>query len=124
MASSPADRPAEATPSPRTFALREAIACWNQGYEALVRGDLDGVTALLDIADDHLSAIGDSTQDTPAEARLRDEARSARGRLEHAVRAGLAAVDTERAQARLGERALKGYGDPTARLGNHLQRLA
>lgn len=122
MASSPADRSA-ATPSPRTFALRETIACWNQAYEALARGDLVGVAALLDIADEHLATTR-GADDTPSESRLRDEALSARGRLEHGVRAGLDAVAAELAQVRKGERALRGYGDPTLRLGGHLQRLA
>ena len=43
-------------PSPKAFALQELTACWDQGYEALVRGDLDQLTALLEIADGHVSA--------------------------------------------------------------------
>lgn len=122
MASSPADRDTATTPSPRAFALQEAIACWDQGYEALARGDLDGVNALLDIAGESVAAVADPTLDTPEEARLRDVARSSRGRLEHGMRAGLEALQAELAQTRRGTKALRGYGDPTLALGSSVER--
>jgi hypothetical protein len=124
MASSPADRPDAATPSPRAFALQEAIACWNQGYEALAQGDLDRVHGLLAIADDSLTALGDPTSDTAVEAHLRHEAISARGRLEHVMRAGLAALGDELAKTRRGAKALRGYSDPTRALGGSIERQA
>ncbi|MBL8752612.1 MAG: hypothetical protein JNK15_04870 [Planctomycetes bacterium] len=107
MASSPAEA---TTPSARAFALQELIACWNQGYEALLRGDLDGARSLLDIADDHVAAAGDGRSDTAAEAALRIAAASARGRLEHAMKAGLDGLQQELARARHGGKALRGYG--------------
>ena len=122
MASSPADRTAITTPSPRAFALQEAIACWDQSYEALTRGDLDGVTDLLAIADSHVANVGDAAKDSADEARLRDLARSSRGRLEHGMKAGLFALESELARARHGAKALRGYGDPSLRLGGNVEK--
>ena len=124
MASSPADRAdrSVATPSPRAFALQEAIACWDQGYEALARGDLDGVSDLLDIAEAHVANVRDAAADTPAETLLRDAARSSWGRLEHGMKAGLTALGDELAQARRGAKALRGYGDPTRGLGGNVEK--
>jgi hypothetical protein len=111
MASSPADA---ATPSPRAFALQELIACWNQGYEALLRGDVDAARSLLDLADDHIAAAGDGHGDSAAEAALRISAASSRGRLEHAMKAGLAGLQQELTRARQGGKALRGYGSSVA----------
>lgn len=108
MASSPTDAP---TPSRTAFALREVTACWNQGYEALTRGDLDQLAALLDVAGEHLAAIGEAIDDDAEEARLRREALTARGRLEHGMREGLHGLADELATSRRGGRALRGYGE-------------
>lgn len=96
-----------ATESPAVFALRELIACWDQGYEALARGDLERVEALMAIAGERLEAarLG---HDLPGELLL--EAASARARLEHGMRVGLDGLRDELARARHGERALRGYG--------------
>lgn len=122
MASSPADRSTSTTPSRRAFALQEAIACWDQGYEALTRGDVDGVADLLSIADSHVANVGDAASDSADEARLRDLARSSRGRLEHGMKAGLHALEAELARARHGAKALRGYGDPSLRLGGNFEK--
>ena len=110
------------TPSPAAFALQELIACWDQGYEALARGDLDRVASLLDIADDHLADIGQPTDDDPVLARLRNDAVSARGRLEHGMRAGLAGIQEELARTRQGAKVLKGYGQARTILGTTVHR--
>jgi hypothetical protein len=110
MASSPADA---ATPSARAFALQELIACWDQGYEALVRGEVDRAQALLDVAEDHVATAGDGHGDNAHEAALRTSAASSRGRLEHAIRAGLDGVQQELGRTRRGGRALRGYGSTT-----------
>jgi hypothetical protein len=120
MASSPAD--AEGAATPRGFALQELVACWNQGYEALTRGDLDTVEALLDVAQDHLSTAGDGNADSPAEQALRSEAMSARGRLEHGMRAGLDGLRDELSRARRGAKALRGYGNATLGIGENLAK--
>jgi hypothetical protein len=120
MASSPAER----TASPVAFALQELIACWDQGYEALVRGDLDRVQALLDIADGHATQCGDGSTDGDAEAQLRQEARSARGRLEHGMKAGLAGIDEELARVRRGGKVLRGYANASLRLNDGVLRDA
>lgn len=120
MASSPTE-PGLSTASPRAFALGELIACWNQGYEALARGDLDGVAALIDLADESLAQMT-SGPDTPEEAALRGQALSARGRLEHGMRAGLQGLSTELATTRRGTKALRGYGDATRALGGRLEK--
>lgn len=116
MASSPAE-----TASPKAFALQELVACWNQAYEALVRGDLERVAALMDVADERIAAAP-ATPDGPVEARLRADALSARGRLEHAMRAGLQGLRDEMARARVGGRALRGYAQVAPRAGDNLQR--
>ena len=72
MASSPADR--ERTASPRAFAIQELIACWDQGYEALTRGDLARVSSLLEFADELLETAADPRRDTPEESELRQRA--------------------------------------------------
>lgn len=109
MASSPADSGVMATPSPVAFSLRELITCWDQGYEALVQGDLDRLAALLDVADDHLAGAVNVEPDTEAEAKLRVEAMSAKGRLEHGMRSGLVGLQEELARTRQGAKVLKGY---------------
>ncbi len=110
MASSPADA---ATPSARAFALQELIACWNQGYEALARGEVDRAQALLDVAEEHLAAAGDGLTDDATEAALRCEAISSQGRLAHAIRAGLDGIGEELGRTRRGGKALRGYGSAT-----------
>lgn len=117
MSSSPA-------PTAVAFALQELIACWNQGYEALVRGDLDRVQALVDIADDHVPTAGDGTADSAAEAALRQEAILARGRLEHGMKAGLAGLQDELARVRRGGQVLRGYANPLGRIGESVTRDA
>jgi hypothetical protein len=114
--------PPTTTPSPVAFALQELIACWDQGYEALARGDLDRVTSLLDIADDHLANIGRPADDTPELAHLRNAAVSAKGRLEHGMRGGLAGLQEEMARTRQGAKVLKGYGQARATLGTTIHR--
>jgi hypothetical protein len=108
MGSSPTE-PVTASPSPRAFALQELIACWDQGYEALAQGDLDRVAALLEVADDHLAGAMTGGTDSEVEARLRIEAMSAKGRLEHGMRSGLAGLQEELARSRQGAKVLRGY---------------
>lgn len=135
MASSPAERAtapsrgpsaesASPAATPVAFALQELTACWNQGYEALVRGDLDRVQALVDIADDHVPNAGDGTSDSAAEAALRHEALAARGRLEHGMKAGLAGLQDELARARRGGQVLRGYANPLGGIGDSVTRDA
>jgi hypothetical protein len=115
MASSPAE-------SERAFALQELIACWNQGYEALARGELEHVQALLDVADDHVIAAGDGSGDSAAVAELRALAQSARGRLEHGMKAGLQGLQDELARARVGGKALRGYGNASRGIDERVAR--
>lgn len=124
MASSRSDagRPDAAAVTTTAFALQEMIACWNQAYEALARGDLDRVAALLDVAEDHVAAAGDGHLDSTAEALLRQEATTAHGRLQHGMRAGLAGLQDELARARVGGKALRGYGNPAAGVGGNVTR--
>ena len=120
--SSSAARPAAAEPSPVEFALQELIASWDQAYEALCRGDLDGVGALLDLADAQLATAGDGCSDTEAEARLRVEASSARGRLLHGMHVGLDGLKQELARTRRGGKALRGYGGKGQSIGGKLTK--
>ena len=113
---------ATTTASPIAFALQELIACWDQGYEALARGDLDRVAALMDLADDHVVMAGDGRGDGPDEARLRNCAATSRGRLEHGMRAGLDGLRDEMARTRQGAKVLRGYGNPTLGLGSNVAR--
>jgi len=108
--------------SAKAFALHELIACWNQGYEALARGDLERVEALLDLAQDHVGTAGDGASDTAAEAALRNEATSAHGRLQHGMTAGLSGLRDELARARVGGKALRGYGNASLRVGGNVVR--
>ena len=122
MASSPASPgQGSAADSPVAFALQEVTACWDQGYEALARGDLERVAVLMDIADDHLLRAGEVATDGPAEAKLRTEAVAARGRLEHGMRGGLDGLRDELARVRQGVRTLQGYKDPQAGLGGKFE---
>lgn len=91
----------------REFALRELIVCWDQAYEALTQGNLDRVANLLDVADEHVAKVGDLATLPP---NLCNEAVSARGRLQHGMRAGLEGLSEELARARKGEKVLRGYG--------------
>ncbi|MBM4060578.1 MAG: hypothetical protein FJ265_05715 [Planctomycetes bacterium] len=119
MASSPAERPA--AQSSLAFALQELTACWDQGYEALSRGDLDRVAALLDLADDHLRALPAEGGDG-AEAGLRERAVAARGRLEHAVQTGLGGLRDELVRVRQGSRVLQGYRRGLAGRGQRVEK--
>ena len=126
MASSPADRGATpvaaAMPSATAFALQELIACWDQGYEALARGDLDRVQALLDIADDHLRALPGHAADTATETALRAQAIAARGRLEDGMHSGLDGLQQELQRLRQGAKVLQGYKPMQSDLGNRLEK--
>ena len=118
--SSPADR--GATESPVAFALQELIACWDQAYAALVQGDLDPVTALLDVADEPLAAAGNGREDSPHEAQLRGIALGSRGRLEHGMSSGLAGLAEELVRVRRGQKTLRGYGRTDVGVGDHVAR--
>lgn len=122
MLSSPRDAGVALTPV--AFALQELAACWNQGYEALARGDLERVSALLAIAADHVATAGDGGHDTVAEAALRTVAAAAHGRLQHGVSAGLVGIEEELARARVGGKALRGYAEPARPLGSSVVRDA
>ena len=121
MASSPAERGTVAVDSAVAFALQEVTACWDQGYEALARGDLERVAALLDVADGYLGKVGDPGRDGVEEARLRAEAVAARGRLEHGMRGGLEGLRDEIARVRQGARTLQGYRDPGRGIGGNFE---
>lgn len=108
MASSPADSGGGATAN-TAFLLQELIACWDQAYEALCRGELDPIAALLDHTDDLLARLPDHRGDGPAETALRERAAAARGRLEHGMQAGLDGLRDELARARQGAKTLGGY---------------
>ena len=112
----------DAPPTPRAEALQELTACWNQGYEALARGDIDRVGALLDIAQDHVAATGDASDDSTAEAVLRREATASHLRLLHGIKAGLTGLQDELARTRVGGRALRGYGTPVPHVGGNVAR--
>ena len=126
MASSPAE-PGDLGPAAGAvvFALRELTACWDQAYEALCRGDLEQVAALLDVAQDHVAAAGTGgASDGDAEVRLRSDAASARGRLEHGMRAGMDALAQELGRTRAGGKALRGYANAPASIGDRVARDA
>jgi hypothetical protein len=106
------------------FALQEVIACWNQAYEAMARGDLQSVSSLMDQADLQLATVGNSEQDSPADTRLRQQAATAHGLLLHAMQAGLDGIKKELGQARRGRKALRGYVDAAGnRAGNLLKSV-
>jgi hypothetical protein len=121
MASSPAEA---GTSSPRAFALQELAACWNQGYEALARGNLEHVDQLLSLAQEHLASAGNGTDDSAADAQLRREAVAAHGRLQHGMQAGLTELQQEIARARTGGKALRGYGHASLRVGEQVTKDA
>lgn len=110
--------------SPSEFLLEELTACWDQGYEALGRGDLDRVARLMEIAEERLSGLQPANADSPAERALRDAAMVARGRLEHGMRAGLEGVREELKTVRRGSKALSGYKDATLGVGGRVERDA
>ncbi|MEO6596710.1 MAG: hypothetical protein ABIP94_18340 [Planctomycetota bacterium] len=122
MASSPASPPHAASLTSTAFALQEITACWDQGYEALARGDLDRLQALMGIAQEHLAGLACATRDSAIEATLRNAATSARGRLEHGVRAGLQGLGDELTRTRQGTKALRGYSDASRRLGGNVEK--
>ncbi|MBL9077176.1 MAG: hypothetical protein JNL08_06725 [Planctomycetes bacterium] len=104
MASSPTE-----TASAVGFALQELAACWQQALAALARGDVDHVTALMAIAGDHVAVAGDGSDDTPAEATLRQQAQDAFTQLRAGIETGLAGLADELARSRQGARMLRGY---------------
>ncbi len=108
--------------SPVAFALQEVAACWNQAYEALARGDIDGVEALLAVADDHVAAAGNGAHDMPAEALLRREAQDAFGRLQGGMNAGLEGLQAEMVRVRQGAKVLRGYGHAAGAVTNRLTK--
>ena len=121
--SSPAEpNGAVATASPVAFALQELIACWDQGYAALANGDLEQLAELMALADEHLAAAGDGSKDGPHEARLRNDAQSSRGRLEHGMRSGLDGLAAELTRVRQGAKVLRGYGNASVGLGANVAR--
>lgn len=124
MASSRPDAGDPPEPSAVAFALQELTACWSQAYEAMARGDLHAVAALLDQADAQLAAAGDASADSAAEAGARSRAASAHGRLQHAMRAGLDGLREEIGRSRQGQKALRGYGQHGLRVGDGVTKRA
>ena len=123
MASSPTDSAAQrGTLTPVGFALQELIACWDQSYEALARGDLVQVEALLGVAQEHMAAAGNGSADSSDEARLRSDAATANGRLQHGLRVGMTSVQDELGRTRQGSKALRGYGTAAPGISSSLQK--
>jgi len=125
MASSPHNEAhsageAATTESSVGFALQELIACWSQAHEAMTRGDLQSVTALLNQADEHLRAAGDGSSDTAAEATQRQRATTAYNLLQHAMETGLTGLRKEIGQTRRGKKALNGYSKAAGNTGSRL----
>ncbi|MCA8976731.1 MAG: hypothetical protein KDC98_18560 [Planctomycetes bacterium] len=118
-----ASSPTSAASDP-AFALQEITACWDQGYEALLRGDLDRVAALLTIVEGHLEHLDAADLDRPELAVLQRQADAARGRLAHGMKAGLDGLLGELKRARNGSRALNGYRDSTRSIGQRVVRDA
>jgi hypothetical protein len=106
------------------FALQELAACWDQGFEALSRSDLEGVAALMEIAEGHLRDLPPANADSIVEQRLRNAAMAARGRLAHGLQSGLSAVRDELGKVRQGARALHGYKQPADGLGARVRHDA
>jgi len=123
MASSPTSRPADAAPD-LAFALQEVTTCWDQGYEALTRGDLERVEALLAIADEHAAKFERADLGSRELAELHRKAQAARGRLEHAMKSGLTGLRAELRKVREGSRALSGYRHGAQDLGRRVERDA
>jgi hypothetical protein len=122
---------ASSRPEPATaiaFALQELEACWTQAYEALARGDLDGVGTLLDEADRQVAVAGGGggvgRMDDDATAALRGAAQAAYGRLQHAMRAGMDGLREEIGRTRRGAKVLRGYGHGEAELGGRVTKDA
>jgi hypothetical protein len=116
-----ASSPAEPTRADAVFALQEVIACWDQGYEALARGDLERLEALLDVAEAFVPRLPASDGGDPAVAQMRAEAAASRGRLEHGMHSGLDALRGELGRARTGAKVLRGYAQPDGQLGNRVE---
>ncbi len=108
--------------SPVAFALQEVTTCWDQAYEALARGDIGRAEALVDIAGEHLVVAGNGTNDTPAEATLRQQAQGAFGRLQHGMKAGLEGLQAEMVRVRQGAKVLRGYGHAAGAVTNRLTK--
>lgn len=105
------------------FALEELAACWSQAYEAIARGDLQCIDALLTQADIQVAAAGDGATDTPAEAELRKQAATAYGLLQHGMQTGLEGIRNELGQLRRGKKVLRGYGHNGNRgVGDRLEK--
>jgi hypothetical protein len=109
------------SPAEAAFALQELEVCWDQCYEALARGDLDRVAALLDVADEHLRDLPAPADDSAELAELRGRATAASGRLGHGMRAGLDGLRDEIGRARVGQKMLQSYGDPTRGIGGRIE---
>lgn len=116
------DADAYATQSDVAFALHELIACWNQAHEAMARDDLDQVTGLLEQAESHARAAGDGADDTPDERKLRQQAATTFGLLQHAMKAGLEGIRKELGQQRRGKKALRGYDRTESDAGSRVTR--
>ncbi len=133
MASSPTSRPVDAppvdalpvdAPPDLAFVLQELATCWDQGYEALVRGDLERVEALLGIADDFTAKLAQADLGSRKLSELHRKAQAARGRLEHAMKSGLTGLREELRKTREGTRALSGYRHGAQELGRRVERDA
>ncbi len=126
MASSPASPIAGVTETPDgvEFALQECTVCWDQACDALVNGDFDRVTALLDIAESHLATIRDLSRQASVDAKLYASATAARSRLEHAMRDGLEGLHDAIVKARQGSKVLHGYNNLGPLVGNRVTSQA
>lgn len=109
-------RPSDA-PTGSTDALRQVTQLYDQAYEALARGDLDRVTALLLQSETMLQEAQQATIDPVTHAR----AIEAHGRLHAAMQRLHGEMGGELAQVRQGQRALRGYSGHRGDIGRRVE---
>jgi hypothetical protein len=87
----------------------------------VLREDLVRCRHLLAETEQILARLPSDAGDSTAAGDLRTAAVASQGRVGAALQAALLATEAEMAKVRRGQKALRGYGDPTRGIGDRLQ---
>jgi hypothetical protein len=101
--------------------LRELLITYDLALEALLREDLVRCRHLLGETERILARLPSDVGNSPKASSLRTAAAASQGRVGAALQAALLATEAEMAKVRRGQKALRGYGDPTRGIGDRLQ---
>lgn len=100
--------------------LRQLSTTYDLALEAVLRDDLVRCRHLLGETEQILARLPSNIGDSPLTSSLRVAASASQGRVGAALQAAMQATEAEMAKVRRGQKALRGYSNPTRGIGDRL----